>query len=180
MPSGPPTIDVGPRFPLRYSFRPGMDGLVYALMLSVLFFILPIAYWIDERPSLGRAWPLLAMLLLGALGVVWTIACVRVRVGWRIDESTVEMSSRGLITTQTSRIPRTEYVAIVTPTGLQPGFVGNRPRYQIVLWHPDDPMKQIVLYAGPNERLYQERLETYRALFALPVNPPGLDLIELT
>ncbi len=174
-----PTIDVGPRFPLRYSFRPGMDGLVYALMLVALFLVLPIAYWIDERPAISRAWPLVVASLLGVLGLVWAVACVRVRVGWVVDETHVQMSSRGLIATQTSRIPRSEYVAIVTPNGLQPGFIGERTRYQIVLWHPDDPMKQIVLYAGPNERLYQERLETYRVLLALPVNPPGLDLIEI-
>lgn len=179
MPTTPPTIDMGENLPLRCSLRPAMDGLTTALILVVLFLVLPVAYWADQRPPLSRAWPIAVLMPVGLLGAWWAVACVRIRIRWTIDETHVEVSLRSVLGTTTSRVPRSEYVALVTPHGTQPGFTGVRARYQVVLWHPDQAVKQVVLYAGPSESRFEARLDTYRTLFGLPVNPPGLDIVEV-
>lgn len=151
------------------------------LLLATLFGVLPVAYVLDQGPPYlsSRYWLLLVLLPVGLLGAVLAVASVRNRVGWRIDESHVEMWTRGLVRRRSERIARAEYVALITVSGEQPGFLGSRPRYQIVLWHGADPMRQILLYAGPSERRFRARLDAYTTLLGLPLNPPGLDLVEM-
>ena len=177
MASSPPTIDMGSRYPLRSVVRPELHNLPYALLLAVLFLVLPLAFFADlqsKAPTrLAEAWPELVVSLVGLLAVPWIALCFRSRVLWSIDGTAVEVSLRGLFTTQTSREPLDAYTALVTPLASQPGFIGPRPRYTIVLLHSAAPVRNVVLYAGPDEQRFSERLEAYRQLFALPINPPG-------
>lgn len=179
--ASPPTIDTGDRFPLRYAFRPELGNLVYMLLLPVLFLVLPGAYFADQGGPypLGRIWPALLLAPVGALGLVLAVACVRTRVGWTVDETHVEMWVQGLVRRNVERVPRSDYVALGTLAGEQPGFLRNRPRFQVILWHRDDAIRQVILYAGPSEKRFRERLDTYQRLFGLPVDPPGLALMEM-
>ena len=179
--ASPPTIDCGDRLPLRYSFRPQLGSLPYMLLLAVLFGVLPIAYLASQGGPypLSRIWLPLVLVPVGAIGLLLAAVCVRSRVGWRVDDAQVEMWVQGLLRRTVDRVPRSEYVALVTPPGEQPGFIGSRRRYQVILWHRDEAIRQVILYAGPSETRFRERLESYRLLFGLPVNPPELELVEM-
>ena len=180
MASSPPTIDMGSRFPLRSVVRPELHNLPYALLLAVLFLVLPLAYYADPQSKaptrLVEAWPHLVVSLAGLLALPWIAICLRSRVVWTIDGTAVEVSLRGLFTTQTSREPLSAYTSLATPLESQPGFVRPRRRFTIILVHATAPVRRVVLYAGPDEERFQERLEAHRRLFALPIEPPGQSL----
>lgn len=169
---------MGERFPLTHSVHPMRGGVVYLLLGAVLLLVLPVAYLLDTgaRPE----WWTFIVLAGGLACAVGTVAALRMRVRFVIDEKSVSVAFRTLSGTQSTVVPLSEYVALVTTALHEPAFVGTRPVHHIVLWHRDDSMKQVQLWVGHDEKKLAARLAQYQALFGLPVNPPGLQVLFAT
>jgi hypothetical protein len=172
-----PRVDMGESLPLRRSVRPMLSALPYFALGATLLGFLPLALTLTTPSKLG--WPLVLVAAVGAacaLGCVWSV-CFRVT--YEVTASHAQVRLRRFWSTRTSQVPLSEYVALLTLTSAEPALIGTRGVRQILLWHRSESVKQVMLFAGRNEKKFAQRLEAYRRLFGLPVNPPGLDVVEL-
>jgi len=172
-----PRVDMGERLPLRHSLRPYARSVVPLAVGVTLLLVLPVAYTLDTRTPLnGLALLFMAVGLLMLYAMIYTARC---RISWEITAQAVALRFRHMFRTQASEAPLSEYVALLTPVSREPGFLGTREVKQIVLWHGEAAAKQVTLYAGRDDKVFASRLATYQRLFRLPVNPPGVEVMEL-
>ncbi len=174
---------MGDEFPLRFERRHHLQNFVYLLLGAVLFWVLPVAYLFSAKSLRDLSlqdWPLFVVLGAGFVMVLATIYSVFSRVAITIDaEKAIFEVFEPLVAKGKESVPLGEYSALLTSLGAVPGFIGDKPSYQIMLWHPRYSAKQVVLFFHIKKELFDERLAAYTKLFELPVNPESLKVVEI-
>jgi len=171
-------IDMGKQFPLRLTVWPHASYGVWAILLMVLFLVVPVGYLMDQGWS-KLNWIFVLFIGVGFLGLYWAVFVFTTYCSYRIDEKEVVLNRRRFFKHGQEREKLSEYRALITPTYHGAGFLGRRNVYSIVLWHKTETLKQIPLFTTNNQKKLKERIRLLEKLFHLPVNPAGLDLAEI-
>jgi hypothetical protein len=166
----PQRIDMGTRLPLFRSHRPTAHEAILPAVAGLACLIGPVLVY---RPGEGffprMHWFATVLFVVGLL-VVWQ--CIRVfrfRIAYAIDSRDVRVMIANFQGRNESVEPLATYRAVVGATTLEPGFIGKRPFYHVVLMHSDALHKQVVLYTTFNERAFKQRLAFYGQLLQKPV-----------
>lgn len=169
-------IDTGDRFPLSCVMRPQISAAPHLFLGATLFLILPTCFAMDRSVPLRSDWFTFFFMGVGTLCLLGALYCVSSFVKYRITQKEVLLECAEFPCKTVVSEPLISYSALITNVSETTGILGNREVYEIILWHHQHSVKQVVLYAGSNRQKFEQRLEVYKTLFQLPVNPPGVDI----
>jgi hypothetical protein len=171
-------MDLGKRFPLRFSTTPARHDGIFCLLVVSICLVIPVWYLSAEGLEKFR-WIYGVMMVFGCGAFYLAVLALTTRFSILIDGHNVRLSNSRLFRTREVKVPLSEYIALLTPTSEEPGFIGQRKLFSIVLWHHSDVAKQVSLYTTPSERKLQERCWLYEELFRLPVNPETIKIGQI-
>lgn len=169
-------IDTGDRFPLGCVMRPQLSAAPHLFLGATLFLVLPICFAMGRSVPIQTDWFTMFFMAVGTLCLLGGLYCVSSFVKYQITSKEVLLECAEFPCKTSVSEPLSSYSALITNVSETTGLLGNREVYEIVLWHNQHSVKQVVLYAGSNRQKFEQRLETYKFMFKLPVNPPGVDI----
>lgn len=168
------SIDFGASLPLRHTERPFARGWVHLLLGTVLFFVVPLAYLLDQIRSwreLGHAWP--ALVVMGLWTFLCTVAVSRALAQVVVEVNEHEVSSRGTgtLVEHSWTEPLEHYSRLEVVVVHHPEWIGNKEEHGVRLVHPRDAERSLTLYWGRSRERASERAATYAALLGKPLDP---------
>jgi hypothetical protein len=171
---------MGKRFPLKLVVRPSLGSSTYLFLGTTVFLVLPIWYAHDKGIAIQSEWLLMLFIGIGALCLFGGLRCLFSYVKYEITakEACVEVGE--WLRRTCEREPLSAYSALLTPVSRTPAFIGEKDLYLILLWHNQHSIKQITLFSSSNKKKFDQRLSDYQSLFKLPVNPPELEIAEVS
>ncbi|WP_164014730.1 hypothetical protein [Pyxidicoccus trucidator] len=169
----PPGVDMGSHLPLRFTWRPLLGDVVYALLLGTWFCVLPAAYLLDQGLTLSfileNWWWALLFVLGGTFSVVATLRGVLTRLEVEVTDSQVRQRGGGTLRDKTWSEPLERYTALRVEHRHHPDWLGARDEFGIHLCHGEDDSRSVVLHWGRSRRHFQARLARYSELLGLSV-----------
>jgi hypothetical protein len=167
----PPDVDMGPQLPLRFTWRPLLGDLVYALLLGAWFCVIPAAYVLNQGLPLSailERWGWAAVFFLGgAVSVAGIGFCLLTRLEVEVTDSEVHQRGGGTLRDRTWSEPLAHYTSLRVERRHHPAWLGARDEFGIHLCHGGDASRSVVLYWGRSERRLRERLARYSELLGL-------------
>lgn len=169
----PPSIDMGRHLPLRFSWRPLLGDVVYALLIGAWFCVIPGAYVLDRGLTFAAAmenwWFSIVFLLGGMFSVAGTLNCILTRLDVEVTDSQVRQLGGGALRDRTWNEPLAHYTSLRVERRHHPDWIGAKEEFGIHLCHGEDASRSVLLYWGRSERRFQARLSRYSELLGLGV-----------
>jgi hypothetical protein len=172
----PPSFDMGRHLPLRFTWRPWLGQVVYPLLLLTWFWVIPVAFVLDQGVPLSEVlttwWLLVVFVAGGFLGVGGTLASILTRLHVEVTSTEVRQVGGGALRHQTWTEPLANYTVLRVEHRHHPDWIGAKDEYGIHLCHREGGSRSILLHWGRSERRFQERLARYSELLRLDVQKP--------
>ncbi len=176
----PPYVDMGQQLPLRFTWRPLLGDVVYALLLGTWFCVIPAAYVLDQGLSFSAIveswWWAVVFFVGGVFSVVGTLSCLLTRLEVEVTSSEVRQRGGGTLRERTWSEPLAHYTSLRVEHRHHPDWLGAKDEFGLHLCHAEDASRSVVLYWGRSERRLQERLLLYSELLGLEVEGARAEL----
>lgn len=169
-------IDTGDRFPLACVMRPQIAAAPHLLLGATLFLIMPIGLAMDQSIPFQTDCFSMFFMGVGLLCLMGGLYCLSSFVKYEVSAKEVKLECAEFPCKTSLTEPLSAYTAILTNVSEVTGLFGSREVYEIILWHGQHSVKQVVLYAGSDRQKFEKRLELYKRMFRLPVNPAYIDI----
>ncbi|MBX9725444.1 MAG: hypothetical protein K2X81_28865, partial [Candidatus Obscuribacterales bacterium] len=169
-------IDMGSTFPLKAHIRPYWVLAPVPLFLALLFIGGTIIYSVIAKQLIISDVFMIISMLIGIVCLIIGAYYYSGTLKYEITASELQLTIGGCLGKSKEIEPLKSYCALVSKESVSDD---GSSEYYIILWHNKFFAKNVNLYIGYDENTFVKRMAELEVLLGLPVNPSGLEVVEI-